>query len=284
MLQRFFKEILFKNSSGIIIASIIFVLTKKQRMSKKIIYVGALWLMAMLSAGTSFSQNYNVTDAKGFKQGKWQKKGEKGNIVYEGNFMDNRPVGEFKYYYEEGMLESVVNYLDNANTKAVMYHKTGKKLAEGSYKNKKKDGLWKYYNKDGSLLSEEYYAMGVAKGVWKKYFENGKLYEECVYVNGNKQGVLKQYFENGKTKALVSFDKGMMTGEATFYFLNGNILQRGFYKNDVKDGVWISMKENGDKVSEIEYNNGKVIREVYYDKTREQEVKEEPKPIKSSIK
>ena len=52
----------------------------------------------------------NQVDAKGLKQGPWQKNypGTKVNM-YEGNFKDDKPVGRFIYRYESGKLKAVID-------------------------------------------------------------------------------------------------------------------------------------------------------------------------------
>jgi len=56
-------------------------------------------LPLLLLSTTVMSQN--VTDAGGKKQGPWVKKYPNGNIMYQGTFRDDKPVGLFKRYTEE---------------------------------------------------------------------------------------------------------------------------------------------------------------------------------------
>ena len=53
----------------------------------------------------------------------------------------------------------------------------------------------------------------------------------------------------------------------------------GQFKDDLKTGLWISYKENGEKESEIEYTDGTISKEIYYDKALEQELKNDVKEI-----
>jgi hypothetical protein len=95
----------------------------------------------------SLSAQENRTDASGLKQGPWIKKYANGNILYQGAFKDDKPVGEFKRYYEDGTPKAVLSY-DESGLKAgaVFFHPDGKRAAEGTYIDKKKEGVWKYYS------------------------------------------------------------------------------------------------------------------------------------------
>ena len=53
------------------------------------------------------NDNLNKTDAAGKKQGHWVKLDADKKKMYEGNFIDNIPVGKFTYYYDIGIPWSV---------------------------------------------------------------------------------------------------------------------------------------------------------------------------------
>ncbi len=243
--------------------------------TKLILYSG---FVLQITSSSLFAQN--VVDAKGFKQGEWRKTDAKGNIIYTGSFKDNIPQGLFKYYYEDGKVRSELTYsADGKMAIALNFYPTGKKMAEGIYIETKKDGLWKYYNDLEILSAEETYQKGSPNGVWKTYYDDGKLLEERPYKSGTKDGVCKQYFMDGKLKSEVNFINGKNEGFAKFYFTDGKPLLTGQFKNDLKTGLWISYKENGEKESEIEYVDGTISKEIYYDKALEQELKNDVKEI-----
>ena len=54
---------------------------------------------------TVFAQTdeINKTDNNGLKQGKWIKYHSNGKIKYEGNFKDDKPIGQMKRYYSAVM-------------------------------------------------------------------------------------------------------------------------------------------------------------------------------------
>jgi len=230
----------------------------------------------LLVLGSTFLLSQNVTDTKGFKQGEWRKLDAMGKVIYEGRFKDNVPQGVFKYYYDDGKIRSELTYsADGKSAAAVNFHPNGKKMAVGQYTETKKDGHWKYYNDLETLSAEEFYQKGIRTGIWKTYYDDGKLLEECPYSYGFKQGLCKQYFSDGSVKSELNFDKDKYEGAAKHYYPNGKPMLTGQLHNDLKEGVWTAFKDNGEKESEIEYSAGEAINEIYYDKAREAELKNE---------
>ena len=50
----------------------------------------------------------NQTDSTGKRQGLWKKQFPGGNLIYEGNFKDGKPVGEWKRYHENGQVKALI--------------------------------------------------------------------------------------------------------------------------------------------------------------------------------
>jgi antitoxin component YwqK of YwqJK toxin-antitoxin module len=115
-------------------------------------------LSILLMSGNAMTQN--LTDAAGKKQGPWVKNYPNGKIMYEGTFRDDKPVGLFKRYTEEGVLLSELTYAPGKDeATAVFYYGDGIKAAEGKYVARKKEGLWRFWSatQPPYLISEEYY-------------------------------------------------------------------------------------------------------------------------------
>ena len=104
-----------------------------------------------------------------------------GYVSYEGNFVDGIPVGEFKYYYPNGKIKAVSMMSENGKfSRAKMYHRNGRLMAEGKFVEQKKDSIWNYYSEyDGILLSTEIYKDQLKSGVWKNFlpgWKNGRSF------------------------------------------------------------------------------------------------------------
>ena len=112
------------------------------------------------------------------KQGIWKKNYDNGNVKYEGNFIDNNPVGIFNYYYKTGELKLTKEFFHNGKAAAThIYYKDGKLKASGLYVEQLKDSTWNYLNKDSILVMREQYKEGVLYGKTETYYYDGSIYE-----------------------------------------------------------------------------------------------------------
>lgn len=59
--------------------------------------------------------------------------------------------------------------------KQTLYHSDGSIKAQGTLKDGKKDGYWKWYREDGSKLKTGYFKDGKLIKDWMNYDKNGKL-------------------------------------------------------------------------------------------------------------
>ncbi len=202
----------------------------------------------------------NKVDANGMKQGSWIKNYPNGNKQYEGTFKDNHPVGEFKRFFEDGQLQSVMLFDDSGlSAMALFYHPDGKKAAEGKYVGKKREGLWKFYSAitDGYLVSEENYLSDIRHGLSRKFYNNGEVAETLNYLNGTKHGAWSQYYIDGKPCLKATYNDGHLQGEFLFYYPDGTVQVEGTYQADLRTGRWKIYNSDGSIKSEIEYINGK---------------------------
>lgn len=190
------------------------------------------------------SQELNQTDAQGRKQGKWLKRYDNNKIRYTGQFIDDKPVGEFKYFNEDGELSSVIsNKGDSA--KATFYHVNGTVLGEGKYHRQKRTGIWKHYDADGDISSQEVYENGVKNGPARIYYKDGRVAKDLSYDKGKVEGKVTEYFPDGKPKQESHYEAGKLEGMVKHYKTNGKIWIKGYYTDNVRDKVWVYYKPEG---------------------------------------
>ena len=70
------------------------------------------------------AQDVNKTDAQGRKQGSWQKFHPNGKLRYKGQFKDDKPIGTFQYYSDEGELIMIMKH-DKEISRAELYYPNG---------------------------------------------------------------------------------------------------------------------------------------------------------------
>jgi antitoxin component YwqK of YwqJK toxin-antitoxin module len=201
----------------------------------------------------------NITDQQGLKQGHWIKKYPNKKIMYDGFFKDNHPVGEFKRYYDDGALQSLLIFSnDGREAQAIMYHPNGNVSSKGKYVDQLKEGKWQFYSSviDGYLICEEYYSKNMKNGPSIKLYPDSTIAEKVNYVNDLKQGEWIQYYPNGIICQKSHFKNGKATGEFKVWFNNGKVEVTGQYKNDKRDGNWFIYNDDGSLKYKLHYKDG----------------------------
>jgi len=116
-----------------------------------------------------------------------------------------------KNYYENGLLESEGNYIDSKKDGLwKFYNENGSLYHEDYYKKGTISGLSRRYYENGQLEFEgnwepedEYVIL--RQGFWKFYYKNGKLKEEGNFIDDERIGLWKIYNESGQLKEEVNY-------------------------------------------------------------------------------
>jgi len=221
-----------------------------------------LLLAVFLFSLVAFSQNKeapNVTDASGRKQGHWIKLYPDSTIMYEGYFKNDKPVGDFRRYSEDGKIKSLMRYKEGSNeVKVTFYHPNGFIAAEGVYINQLKEGKWSLYSEktENYLICEEIYKNDLRNGPSLKYYQDGKKAESVTYINDTKQGEWIQFYVTGNICIRGNYKEGKLQGPFSVLFANGKPEYIGQYNNDVRDGKWKVFNEDGTLKHEMTYKMG----------------------------
>lgn len=201
---------------------------------------------------------FNFTDSLGRKQGHWVKLGENKKKFYDGNFVDDIPVGTFTYFHPNGVQMAVTQFLQNGTIAYTKYYSTTKILTgEGKFINQKKDSLWKFYDGAGKIRAEETFKNDIKNGPAKVYYESGKVAEDNNWKDGELNGICIKFFENGNLKCKRNYIMGKVDGKSLYNFPDGKIYADGAYKNDIKFGEWIFYKQDGTIDKKVMFINGK---------------------------
>ena len=220
-----------------------------------------LLTISFLFGSMLYSQDLNQVDDLGKKQGKWRKTYLNGVIKYEGQFRDDHPYGEFRYYHENAQLKAITWFSDDgivAHTST--FHENGQPLAKGKYINQKRDSTWNFYSDiDGKLITTENYKRGQLHGKSVLFYvDNGVEAEVTHYVDGKKEGDFRKYFPDGKLMTKGNYLNDQLDGEFVVYYNNGSIEISGKYKNGIKQGNWDYFTEEGTRLTEEEYKQEKI--------------------------
>jgi antitoxin component YwqK of YwqJK toxin-antitoxin module len=214
----------------------------------------------------------NQSDNKGLKQGPWKKVYSNGVTAYEVSFVNDKPVGEYKRYHENGKLSSKLFYTEKNDTViAIFFNENEEKIAEGKYIGQKKVGVWSYY-KNTIKVKDEENTDGKLNGYQTSYYENGQIYDRKKFINDIQEGVWEKYHQNGNPSIKAFLINGKLEGTIIRYYKSGMPEVKGQYKNDLKEGIWTFFGEQGQKDT-IEFKNGIDVNEEINVQTESEEYK-----------
>ncbi len=224
-----------------------------------------LFFVYLLVLGSGVFAQLNQTDAKGRKQGPWQKNYPGTTIPqYKGTFKDDQPIGKFIYNFENGQKMAEIEHgLPGGNSSVFLFYENGQLLADGFYKGELKDSLWYNYAATGELVSAENYKLGQLQGKSVYYFQQGQLYEQKLqtqkivyYKNGKLDGAYTELHYNGKPKLKGSYLNGEKTGQWTEYHSNGVVFAKISYLHDLPHGWTTIYDQSGLVKKRTMYRDG----------------------------
>jgi antitoxin component YwqK of YwqJK toxin-antitoxin module len=227
-------------------------------MKLKTILIACL-LAISLCASSQNETTINKTDTRGKKQGPWIKKYPDEIIMYDGYFKDDHPVGEFKRYFENQSLKSILIYSDDGRKSvATFYHPNGNVSIKGTYLDQMKDGKWQFFSAftNGFMICEEYYSENLRNGPSRKFYPDSTVAEKLNYINNIKQGEWTQYYPSGVISMKSNYKDGKINGKFEVWYENGTLEFSGQYKDDNRDGLWTIYKNDGTVKYQLEYLAG----------------------------
>jgi antitoxin component YwqK of YwqJK toxin-antitoxin module len=223
------------------------------------IIISLLISSTVINASAQSADTLNITDSKGLKQGHWIKKNPKGTIIYDGFFINDKPTGTFKRYYEDGKLQSVLVFSrDGMTADAVFYHPNGLKSSQGKYINQMKEGKWQFFSalSQDYLICEEEYLHNSKNGLSVKYYPDRTPSEKVTYSNDVRTGEWTQYYPNGQVCLTANYADGKLQGKYIIYYENGKPQFSGQYRDDARDGIWLKFNYDGTVKTRIDYIMG----------------------------
>jgi antitoxin component YwqK of YwqJK toxin-antitoxin module len=215
---------------------------------------GLLYVFLLFSF-VGFAQN--KTDAQGRKQGPWVKYHADGKIIlYSGQFKDDKPVGEFRYYYPSGKVRSIVQHESNGVSYSWFYNETEVLLMEGKFIHQKRDSVWREYNNRGLLFSEATYKNNRLQGPRREYFLDEQELQGVLicrkaeqYVDSLLHGPFVEYYSSGKERIKGSYEKGQKEGWWINYYPNGQCEFKVKYRKDSRYGYAYGYDDQGTLLS-----------------------------------
>lgn len=89
---------------------------------------------------------------------------------------DGKLNGEWKEFYPDGTLKSLVHYKDDyMYGHCERYYENGQKMEEGEYEHCKETGMWIYWYENGNKKEEGSYEDAKKVGLWKYWDIDGNI-------------------------------------------------------------------------------------------------------------
>ncbi len=214
---------------------------KKYRYMKRIVSISAIFLFSMLV----FAQN------PVFKNRYYPN----GNLMYEGYFVADKPVGTMKRYHENGNLKAIQQFVTADTVKVEYFAGDGSQLAKGLFVKGQKQGVWEYFSKENRLVMLENFKEGLKQGESLVFSESDIVIDRMHYENNVLHGKRIQYHPYGNVLATYSYSKGLLDGAFQSFYETGQKDEEGYYVANKKHGEWKVYKEDG-SYSAVEYVHG----------------------------
>lgn len=176
---------------------------------------------------------YEGKYVEGIKDGIWTLKylnGKKRAVV---EYSYDKPVNKWKYYYENGQLESEETFDKSGvlSGEVAVYDEEGNVLKKANYLNGFLQGEVVFYESKGVLDTVANFDKGKLNGK-VEVFSINSLQLEGNYKDNKRVSVWKLYYTSGDLKVTVPYRNGLKSGKSIVYDRAGGIVQVNYYKDN----------------------------------------------------
>jgi len=216
-----------------------------------------------------FSFGQNSIDDQGRKQGEWKKYWDESKqaLQYKGTFVNDKPVGQFWYYYPGGGVRAIIEHLNINQAYVTFYFENEEVMSEGMYLDQKRDSTWVNYNQQGLTVSMEKFRKGKLNGKKLTFYlqnqiERGevKVLSETHYKDSLKSGPYRELFSSGNVRLSGQYYLDKPSGVWRKFEINGMCIQSFQFKNGLKHGWVINYNEQQEIIHSELYKNGVLLK------------------------
>ena len=181
-------------------------------------------------------ESINRHDREGKKHGYWKTFYDDWSIQTECYYRHGLRDGFYKEYDEKGNLKKITKFVNDveqvvsSDMKPLVvqheYYPNGRIKREASFRDNKREGVWRDFDEEGNVVNSQTYQNGVLVG------------QGIVDTDGKRRGKYKEFYSDSTLRAEGLFVDGLRTGEWKFFYHNGQIQEIGNYKEGEPDGIW----------------------------------------------
>jgi uncharacterized protein len=172
---------------------------------------------------TSFAADGKIIFTAGNNNGTFYAKvySMDGTLLREGNYVQGKADGLWKYYTRYGKLIREYRFKENrGHGMAVDYYSTGEKQVEVNFEEGEERGKYVRYSRSGVIRQEGWYEAGKPEQQWFSYYADGTVQSDDYYINGRETGYSHHYAVDGKLYLKVIRD-GHVVDHPVFYDSKG---------------------------------------------------------------
>ena len=166
---------------------------------------------------------YKSAVKKGKLHGTWQSWYQNGQLCDSGSFYKNLPDGQWKFWDEQGKLTAIRTY------SADKYERLSFEITRSNPRHVSSP-LVTLYRRNRREALKHFDASASFDGIR----QNGKNLRETV-----------QHNVSSNDQYTPVFSRALHHGLFANYFPNGEVRDSGYYKNGLRDGIWIHVSEDG---------------------------------------
>jgi antitoxin component YwqK of YwqJK toxin-antitoxin module len=188
---------------------------------------------------------------------------ENGKISEEGNWKNNRWVGNYKLYYDNGQVQHEFVFSSTGKREGTQkyFYDNGQLAIEGNFANGKESGLIKEYYENGDIKAEKNFADGAVDAASIKEFQPKKPIAAKSDNPAENAPVVKvkddERPNEAAKKGAPSKGPMVLNGQYTLYNRDKQITKDGVFKdNRFMDGKAYFYNENGILTRVAVYKNG----------------------------
>ena len=202
----------------------------------------------------------NFIDARGLRQGPWKVIRSEG-MSYTGQFKDNMPYGQFRYFDRFNRTITILDYFrEGYAAKATHFYPNGRIRAIGFYLDQQRDSTWEIFDTVGRLIERVNYLDDRKHGLSEIFDRTGELIKTQEWYRGLRNGRWWQKDERGEQWTTYRFNKSHGVYEANF--ANGNPYIRGYYEEGLKEGIWHFYHDNGLLDRIMHFKNNRLVKRL----------------------
>lgn len=203
---------------------------------------------------------------------------DNGNLSVSATYRAGEPEGEAKLYYSCGALREVRQYKQGKMDGPVQEtYANGQLRRKSSFRDDKKEGAEIGYYSDGATEYEYVYVAGEKQGAFTVYYPDKTVERKGTYDHDELHGAYNDYFVNGQLDETGAFAHGKRTGAWKQYYRWGKISAEKTYdaQGDLT-GIYKDYDQEGRLFSELEHQEGRVVKATYYDSRSAKQIAQYP--------